>query len=209
LFGNDDDDDREVECLLPSQKSSLCTAVSISADSLSLYYNHPHAVPHAHTHAAATAPAVNKGHPMSLTLRCADKSETMSIQIFSDPTNYHVVLHFDGAPLTLTNTPAFYDMDHGDLVDVVHKAGSAATRAAMVPAHAHVHALPSAIPPPALPPLSVAQLMSAAPYINKRTARQHSAAAAKKAQKQFANVAALAVAEKQKAAPKPAKKASV
>jgi hypothetical protein len=164
----------------------------MSAESLSPQYNHPHDVPHAH--AAATSPAVNKGHPMSLTLRCAeqDKSETISILIFSDPPNYHVVLHFDGAPLTLTNTPAFYDMEHGDLIDVVHKAGSVATRAAMVLAHAHVHALPSALPPP-----SVAQLMSAAPYVNKRTARQQSAAAAKKAQKQVANVA-LAVAENKK-----------
>jgi hypothetical protein len=135
---------------------------------------------------------------MSLTLRCADKSETISIQIFSDPPNYHVVLHFDGAPLTLANTPAFYDMEHGDLIDVVHKAGSVATRAAMVPAHAHVHALPSSLPTPALPPPSVAQLMSAAPYVNKRMARQQSAAAAKKAQKQVANVAALAVAENKK-----------
>jgi hypothetical protein len=39
--------------------------------------------------------------------------------------------------------------------------------------------------------------------------RQQSAVAAKKAQKQVANVAALAVAEKQKATPRPAKKASV
>jgi hypothetical protein len=144
---------------------------------------------------------------MSSTLRCADKSETISIHIFSDPPNYHVVLHFDGAPLTLTNTPAFYDMEHGDLIDVVHKAGSVATIAAMVPAHAQVHALPSALPTPALPPLSVAQLMSAAPYVNKQMARQQSAAAAKKAQKQVANVAALA--EKQKAAARPAKKTSV
>jgi hypothetical protein len=137
---------------------------------------------------------------MSLTLRCADKSETISVQIFSDPPNSHVVLHFDGAPLTLTNTPAFYNMEHGDLIDVVYNAGSVATRAAMVSAHAHVHALPSALPPP-----SVAQLISAAPYVNKRMTRQQSAAAAKKAQKQVANVAALAVAEKQKAAPRPAK----
>jgi hypothetical protein len=184
----------------------------MSADSLSPQYNHPHAVPHAH--AEATSPAVNKGHPMSLTLRCADKSETISIQNFSDPPNYHVVLHFDGARLTLTNTPAFYDMEHGDLIDVVHKAGSVVTRAAMVPANAHVHALPSALPTPALPtpalpPPSVAQLMSAAPYVNKRMALQQSTAAAKKAKKQVANVAALAVTEKQKAAPIPAKKASV
>jgi hypothetical protein len=120
-----------------------------------------------------------------------------------------VVLHFDGAPLTLTNTPAFYDMEHGDLIDVVHKVGSVATRAAIVPVYAHVHALPSALPTPALPPPSVAQLISAAPYVNKRMARQQSAAGAKKAQKQVANVAALAVAEKQKAAPRPAKQASV
>jgi hypothetical protein len=179
----------------------------MSVDSLSPQYNHPHDVPHAHT--AATAPAVNKGHPMSLTLRCADKSEIISIQIFSDPPNYHVVLHFDGAPLTLTNTPAFYDMEHGDLIDVVHKSGSVATRAAMVPAHAHVHALPTALPTPALPPQFVAQLISAAPYVNKRITRQQSAAAAKKAQKQVTNVAALAVAEKQKSAPTPANRASV
>jgi hypothetical protein len=84
------------------------------------------------------------------------------------PPNYHVVLNFDGAPLTLTNTPAFYDMEHGDLMYVVYKAGSVATRAARVPAHAHIHALPSALPPLALPPTpSVAQLMSAAPYVNK------------------------------------------
>jgi hypothetical protein len=122
-----------------------------------------------------------------------------------------MVLYFEGAPLTLTNTPAFYDMEHGDLIDAVYKAGSVATRAAMVPAHAHVHALPSTLPTPALPPPSVAQLMSAAPYVNKRMTRQKSAAAAKKAQKQVANVAALAVAEekKEKAAPRPAKKASV
>jgi hypothetical protein len=74
----------------------------------------------------------------------------------------------------------------------------------LVPAHAHVHALPSALPQP-----SVAHLMSAAPYVNKGMTRQQSAAAAKKAQKQVANAAALAVAEKQKAAPRPAKKASV
>jgi hypothetical protein len=135
---------------------------------------------------------------MSLTLRSAYKSETISIHIFSDPPNYYVVLHFDGAPLTLTNTPAFYDMEHGDLIDGVHNAGSVATRAAMVPAHAHVHTLPSALPTPALPPPSVAQLMSAAPYLNKRMARQQAAAAAKKAQKQVANVAALAVAENKK-----------
>jgi hypothetical protein len=61
-----------------------------------------------------------------------------------------------------------------------------------------VHALPSALPPPALPPPSVAQLMSAAPYVNKRMARQQSVAAAKKAQTQVANVAALAVAENKK-----------
>jgi hypothetical protein len=54
-----------------------------------------------------------------------------------------------------------------------------------------VHALPSALPPPALPPPSVAQLMSATPYVNKRMARQQSVAAAKKAQTQVANVAAL------------------
>jgi hypothetical protein len=181
----------------------------MSADSLSPQYNHPHDVPHALAHAAATAPAVNKGHPVSLTLRCADKIEAISIQIFNDPPNYHVVLHFDGAPFTLTNTPAFSDIAHGDLIDVVHKARSVATRAAMVPAHAHVHALPSALPTPALPPPSVAQLMSAAPYVNKRMARQQSVAAAKKAQKQVTNVAAVAVAEKQKEAPRPAKKASV
>jgi hypothetical protein len=166
----------------------------MSADSLSPQYNHPHAVPHAH--AAATAPAVNKGHPMSLTLRCADKSETISIHIFSDPPNYHVVLHIDGAPLTLTNTPAFYDMEHGDLIEVVHKAGSIGTRAAMVPAH--VHARPSALPTPALPPPSVTQLMSAAPYVNKPMTRQQSAAAAKKAQKRVANVAAVALAKNRK-----------
>jgi hypothetical protein len=179
----------------------------MSADSLSPQYNHPHAVPHAH--AEATAPSVNKGHPMSLTLRCADKSEIISIQIFSDPLNYHVVLHFDGAPVTLANTLAFYDMEHGDLIDVVHKAGSVATRAAMVPARAQVHALPSTLSTPALPPPFVDQLMSAAPYVNKRMARQQSAAASKKAQKQVATVAALAVAETQKAAPRPSKKASV
>jgi hypothetical protein len=175
------------------------------ADSLSPQYNHPHAVPHEHAHGVATSPAVNKDHPMSLTVRCADKRETISIQIFSDPPNYHVVLHFDGAPLTLTNTPAFYDMEHGDLIDVVYKAGSVATRAAMAPAHAHIHALPSALPTPALPPPSVAQIMSATPYVNKRVARQSDATA----KKQVANVAAVAVAEKQKAAPRPAKKASV
>jgi hypothetical protein len=59
-------------------------------------------------------------------------------------------------------------MEHGDLIDVVYKAGSVATRAAVVPSHAHVHALPSALPTPALPPPSVVQLMSAAPYVNKR-----------------------------------------
>jgi hypothetical protein len=48
--------------------------------------------------------------------------------------------------------------------------------------------------------------MSAAPYVNKRMTRQQSAAAAKKAQKQVANVAELAVEEKQKAAPRPAKR---
>jgi hypothetical protein len=119
------------------------------------------------------------------------------------------MLHFDGAPLTLTNTPTFYDMEHGDLIDAVYTAGSVATRAAMVPAHAHVHALPSALPTPALPPPSVAQLTSPAPYVNKRITRQQSAAAAKKAQKQVTNAAAVAVAEKQKEAPRPAKKASV
>jgi hypothetical protein len=61
-----------------------------------------------------------------------------------------------------------------------------------------VHALPSALPTPALPPPSVAQLMSAAPYVNKRMARQQSVAAAKKAQTQVSNVAALAVAENKK-----------
>jgi hypothetical protein len=77
-------------------------------------------------------------------------------------------------------------MEHVDLIDVVYNAGSVATRAAMVPAHAHVHALPSAPPP------------SAAPYVNKRMTRQQSDAAAKKAQKQVANAAALAVAENKK-----------
>jgi hypothetical protein len=96
----------------------------------------------------------------------------------------------------LTNTTAFYDMEHGDLIDVVYKAGSVATRAAMVPAHAHVHALPSALSTPALPPPSVVQLMSAAPYVKKLMMRQQSTAAAKKAQKQVANVAAFAVAQK-------------
>jgi hypothetical protein len=106
-----------------------------------------------------------------------------------------MVLYFDDAPLTLTNTPAFYDMEHGDLIDVVYKAGSVATRAAMMPAHTHARALPSALPTPALSPPSVAQLMSATPYVNKRMTRQQSAVAAKKAQKQVANVAALALAE--------------
>jgi hypothetical protein len=93
------------------------------------------------------------------------------------------VLHFDSAPLILTNTPAFYDMEHGDLIDVVYNAGSVMIRAAMVPAHAHVYALPSALPTPALPTLSVAQLISAAPYVSKRVTRQQSAAAVKKAKK--------------------------
>jgi hypothetical protein len=132
---------------------------------------------------------------MSLTLRCADKSETISVQIFyvaKQPLRPIITWCYNlSAPLTLTNTPACYDIEHGDLIDVVHKAGSVATRAATVPVHAHEHALPSALPPP-----SVAQLMSPAPYLNKQMTCQQSAAAAKKAQKQVANVAALAVAEK-------------
>jgi hypothetical protein len=91
LFGNDDDNDSEAECLSPSPKSSLCAAVSMSADSLSPHHNHQHAV--LHPPATATTPAVNKGHPMSLTLRCANKSETISVQIFSENMKQH--LHDD------------------------------------------------------------------------------------------------------------------
>jgi hypothetical protein len=112
------------------------------------------------------------------------------------------VLYFDGAPLTLTNTPAFCDMEHGDLIDVVYKAGSVATRAAMVPSHAHVHALPSALPPPALPPPSVAQLMITVPYVNKRMTHQQSMVGAKKAQKQVANAASIGSGTKTKSSTK-------
>jgi hypothetical protein len=63
----------------------------MSVDSLSPQHHHPYAVPHAH--AAATAQAANKGHPMSLTLRCVNKSETISVQIFSE--NMKQRLHDD------------------------------------------------------------------------------------------------------------------
>jgi len=98
----DNDDDVEVQCLdsLPRQK---------------------HQVP--------------KGEPISVSLRSNNKLHNISTytqislqQVHDEycnrvfiPLHKNVILHFDGEALDLTKTPQQYDMEDGDLIDVVLK----------------------------------------------------------------------------------------
>jgi hypothetical protein len=100
-------------------------------------------------------------------------------------------------------------MEHGDLIDVVYKAGSVATIAAMVPAHAHVHALSSALPIPALPPPSVAQLMSSRTICQQANDASTVCRGGQKGSKASRQCSSIGSGRKTKAAPRPAKKASV